>query len=105
MFASNFTVDDKYLTHVRGRDDLTSYGQSQTVKAGNMMTNYFCKTCGTLMYRVGTAFPGQSIMRIGTVDDFNLHTTKLKPRVEQFIEDRVGWLSGGKGIRQVEGMH
>lgn len=67
------------------------------------MTNYFCSTCGTLMYRVGEAFPGMSIMRIGTVDDFSLHETKLKPRVEQFTKDRVGWFTGVEGIRQVEG--
>lgn len=42
-------------------------------------------------------------MRIGTVDDFNLHETKLKPRVEQFTKDRVGWLGGAEGVKQVEG--
>ena len=72
-----------------------------------MMTNYFCGTCGTLMYRVGSAFPGQSILRIGTVDDFTLHETKLRPRVEQFIKDRVAWckgLDGVEGVERFEGM-
>lgn len=55
------------------------------------------------MYRVGEAFPGKSIMRIGTVDDFNLHETKLRPRVEQFTKDRVSWLRGAEGVKQVEG--
>jgi hypothetical protein len=67
------------------------------------MTNYFCSTCGTLMYRVGSAFPGQSILRIGTVDDFSLHETRLRPRVEQFTKDRVSWLHAVNGVRQVEG--
>lgn len=67
------------------------------------MTNYFCSTCGTLMYRVGAAFPGMSILRIGTVDDFNLHETKLKPRVEQFVKDRVGWMHDVEGVEKVEG--
>ena len=67
------------------------------------MTNYFCATCGTLMYRVGSAFPGMSILRIGTVDDFSLHETKLKPRVQQFCKDRVGWLGAVEGVKQVEG--
>lgn len=56
------------------------------------------------MYRVGEAFPGMSILRVGTVDDFNLHDTKLKPHVEQFIEGRVSWLHGVDGIPQVEGI-
>ncbi|KAB8339301.1 hypothetical protein FH972_022234 [Carpinus fangiana] len=104
MFASNFIIDDTYLTHVRGREKLSSYGQAKTIASGSLMTNYFCSTCGTLMYRVGAAFPGKSILRIGTVDDFNLHETKLKPRVEQFIEDRVSWLKGAEGVEQVQGM-
>lgn len=103
MFASNFIVADTHLTHVRGRANLTAYGQSRTIDTGNTMTNYFCSTCGTLMYRVGSGFPGQSILRIGTVDDFHLHETKLKPRVEQFVKDRVGWLTGAEGVEQVEG--
>jgi hypothetical protein len=103
MFASNFTVDDTYLKHLRGRDNLKFFGQSRTIGSGNLMTNYFCSTCGTLMYRVGSAFPGQSILRIGTVDDFNLHETKLRPRVEQFTKDRVSWLHAVEGVKQEDG--
>ncbi|KAF9628961.1 putative threonyl alanyl trna synthetase sad protein [Lasiodiplodia theobromae] len=45
MFASNFTIADTHLTHLRGRENLTSYSQSRTVASGNTMTNYFCSTC------------------------------------------------------------
>lgn len=69
------------------------------------MANYFCKTCGSLMYRVGSGFPGKSILRIGTVDDFNLMETVLRPRVEQFARDRVAWLPGAEGVMQVDGYH
>lgn len=103
MFASNFTVDDKYLKHLRGQENLSSWGQAKTVSSGNKMTNYFCSTCGTLMYRVSSGYPGMSILRIGTVDDFSLAENKLKPRTECFIERRVGWLSGVEGARHVEG--
>jgi hypothetical protein len=104
MFASNFTVLDSHLTHIRGRDNLSAFGQAKTIASGKLMTNYFCKTCGTLMYRVGEAFPGMSILRIGTVDDFNLQETKLRPQRELFVEDRVAWLSGADGATQMEGM-
>ncbi|KAJ7472209.1 Mss4-like protein [Mycena latifolia] len=77
MFASNFTVADTHLTHLRGRENLTAFSHS--------------------------GFPGMSILRIGTIDDFYLHETKLKPQVEQFIENRVGWLHGAEGVKQVEG--
>lgn len=55
------------------------------------------------MYRVSSGFPGKSIMRIGTVDDYQVQSTKLRPRVEQFCKDRVEWLGGGLGVEQVEG--
>lgn len=55
------------------------------------------------MYRVGEAFPGSSILRIGTVDDFQLHESKLKPRVEQYAKDRVGWLRDADGVKQIQG--
>ena len=103
MFASNFTVADTHLKHLRGRDSLKTFSQSRTIASGNTMTNYFCSTCGTLMYRVSSAFPGQSILRIGTVDDFHLHETKLRPKVEQFTKDLVGLLRGVEGVKQVEG--
>lgn len=105
MFASNFVIADSHLTHVRGRDNLRTYSQSHTILSGSTMTNYFCGTCGTLMYRVGAAFPGCSILRIGTVDDFNLHETRLRPRVEQFVKDRVGWFTGVEGAKKVEGSY
>ncbi|KAJ7178615.1 Mss4-like protein [Mycena crocata] len=104
MFASNFTIDDTYLKHLRGRDNLKMFGQAQTIGSHKTMTNYFCSTCGTLMYRVGQAFPGKSILRIGTVDDFNLHETKLRPRIEQFTKDRVSWLPRLEGVKQYEEM-
>ncbi|KAI1387254.1 Mss4-like protein [Hypoxylon trugodes] len=103
MFASNFIIDNEYLTHVRGQDNLKSWGQDVTPASGNKMTNYFCNTCGTLMYRVSSGAANQSYLRIGTVDDFNLHETKLRPRTEQFIEGRVNWFHGVDGARHVEG--
>ena len=103
MFASNFIVDDTYLKHLRGRDGLKSFSQSRTIASGNNMTNYFCSTCGTLMYRVSSGSPGKSILRIGTVDDFHLQETKLRPRVEQFTKSRVDWFGGVEGVKKVEG--
>ncbi|KAL2851896.1 Mss4-like protein [Aspergillus pseudoustus] len=103
MFASNFAIHDDYLIHERGRESLSTYSQSKTIATGNTMTNHFCSKCGSLMYRVGDGFPNMSILRIGTVDDFNLHESKLKPRIEQFVKDRVAWLNGAEGVEQVHG--
>ncbi|KAF0635440.1 hypothetical protein FPSE5266_08075 [Fusarium pseudograminearum] len=100
MFASNFVVEDSVLEHVRGKDLLKTYKQIETIGSGQAMTNYFCSNCGTLMYRVGDRFPGTSILRIGTVDDFSLHETKLKPVEEHFTKDRVSWFSGVTGVEK-----
>ncbi|OQE31043.1 hypothetical protein PENFLA_c002G09683 [Penicillium flavigenum] len=103
MFATNFIIADTYLKHIRGKETLTAFKQSKTIASGKAMTNCFCSTCGSLMYRISEAFPGHSILRTGTVDDFNLHETKLKPRTEMYTKDRVGWLCGASGVKQVEG--
>ncbi|KAF3008323.1 hypothetical protein E8E14_007528 [Neopestalotiopsis sp. 37M] len=102
MFASNLIIRDRGIKHVRGQDKLTEFGQNRTIATGNTMTNYFCSICGTLMYRISSASPDKKIMRLGTVDDFNLHETKLKPRIEQFCKDRVAWFGGGEGVKQYE---
>ncbi|KAH8807789.1 Mss4-like protein [Xylogone sp. PMI_703] len=102
MFASNFAVALTHIKHLRGQDNLKTYSQSTTIATGSTMTNYFCNTCGTLMYRISTGYPDRAFMRIGTVDDFQLHETKLKPQTERYIETRVGWLRPAEGVEQVE---
>jgi hypothetical protein len=59
------------------------------------------------MYRRGPGFPDQSILRIGTVDDFNIQETKLKPRTEWYTQDRMSWLPGLEvnGVKQEGAMH
>ncbi|KAB5533617.1 Mss4-like protein [Coniochaeta sp. 2T2.1] len=96
MFCANFIVTDKSLTHVRGEDKLTRYSQNKTIESGAYMKDSFCAVCGNLMYRRSSRFPGTSVLRVGTVDDFNLHATKLKPRFEAYTRDRVAWFDGVK---------
>lgn len=112
VHATNFTVYDMHLKHLRGRENLKTYSQSRTVFVktpgeDNTMTNYFCFTCGSLMYRVGAAFPGMSILRVGSVDDFSLHETRLRPTMEQFTKDRVAWKAPTEGTKQYieDGLH
>jgi len=100
MFASNFIVQAAETTHVRGQDKLTKFAQSETIESGNTMENHFCSVCGSLMYRISSAFPTLLITRIGTVDDFNLHETTLRPTVEVYTKDRVCWLNGAEGAEQ-----
>lgn len=103
MFASNFIITDKSLKHLRGEDKLKQYAQSATMATGNTMENYFCSNCGTLMYQISSGLPDKRILRVGPVDDFNLHETKLMPRLEKFDKDRVSCFTGGVGVKQEHG--
>ncbi|KAJ7274896.1 Mss4-like protein, partial [Mycena rebaudengoi] len=103
MFASNFTVANTHLRHLRGQDNLSNFSQSKTIASGSTMTSSFCATCGTLMYRASSGRPGRRFLRIGTVDDFHLHETRLRPKVEFFTECRVEWLKPVEGVQQMEG--
>ncbi|OQN98798.1 hypothetical protein B0A48_15144 [Cryoendolithus antarcticus] len=98
------TVETPHLRHVRGADNLSAYSTSKTINTGNTMTSHFCKTCGALIYRRSSGFPGLSFCRIGTVDDIDLHDEILKPMAEQFTVSRVKWLEPVEGVRQTEGM-
>ncbi|KAJ1024726.1 hypothetical protein NDA16_002766 [Ustilago loliicola] len=99
-FANNFTVAISHIEHVRGESTLKQYGQSTTIASGNSMTNSFCSNCGTLMYRVSSGTPHLAFMRVGTVDDFALHDTKLKPQIEIWTKDRLAWLDPIDGCKQ-----
>lgn len=93
MFASGFIVEDDSLKHERGRENLSVFTQSKTIESGKNMSNHFCKTCGTLMYRVSEIVPNRSLLRIGTVDDFTLMDTILKPQVEIYTKDKASWVT------------
>lgn len=104
MFTSGFIILDAHLTHIRGEENLKLFSQSQTIEQkGNVMTNFFCSTCGSLMYRRSAGVPGASILRIGTVDDFKLAENALRPSIEQYVKHRVDWLKDIENMAQFEG--
>ncbi|KAK3110793.1 hypothetical protein LTR53_014561, partial [Teratosphaeriaceae sp. CCFEE 6253] len=104
MFATNFVLKDADITWLSGADQLTRWGQSATIASGNTMTNSFCRTCGTILNRQSSGFPGLNFGRVGTVDDIKLHDELLKPRVEQFTKTRVAWLPAvPEGAKTAEG--
>jgi hypothetical protein len=102
--AVNFIVSDPHLKYLRGRDNITIFSTNKTTTQGNDMANYFCKTCGTLMNRVSSGFPGANFLRTGTVDDFTLQSTVLKPQHEIFTKSRLDWIKPIEGAKQHEAM-
>ncbi|KAI0469120.1 Mss4-like protein [Xylaria cf. heliscus] len=104
MFSCSILAKDEYVKHPRGEENLKTFSQSTTPLSKKKMTNRFCQTCGSLMYRISENMPGIKIVRLGNVDDINLVETKLRPRMEQFIKDRVSWFTGCEGARKVHEM-
>ena len=105
MFSSGFVVNNTYLKHLRGEDKLARFKRKDSIATGNYVENSFCSICGTLMYRRSSGFPGITVPRIGTIDDFSLQETKFKPRVETFKKDRCVWLSPAKVKEHVDGAY
>ena len=56
------------------------------------------------MDRTSSGFVGKNFLRIGTVDDFNLHETVLKPKTELFVPGRVSWLKGLDDVETCDAM-
>lgn len=55
------------------------------------------------MYRRSAGVSVASILRIGTVDDFKLAETALRPTIEQYVKHRVDWLQDMENMVQFEG--
>ncbi|KAL8711742.1 MAG: hypothetical protein Q9220_003913 [cf. Caloplaca sp. 1 TL-2023] len=103
MFATNFIIKNDTLKFTRGEDNISKFNMQKKIETGHNMENNFCKTCGSLMFRVSSGFPGKTIMRLGQVDDFALHEGKLKPTIEQYAKDRVAWVQPAVGVEQHAG--
>ncbi|RWA09251.1 hypothetical protein EKO27_g5864 [Xylaria grammica] len=91
MFASNIIVKDDYVQHLRGRENLKSFSQSTTIGSGKSMTNWFCQTCGTLMYRTSEKISGVKVLRLGTVDDFNLTEYSSENFILAVVSEPTKW--------------
>jgi hypothetical protein len=95
LIIQYFIQTDTTFKHTQGEDNLTKYERKSGIASGDQMDSYFCKICGSLMYRISSGFSGMRIMRLGSVDDFALLEGPLRPRLEQFGKDRVSWSHPG----------
>jgi hypothetical protein len=76
MFASNFIIKNRTLKFTRGEELITKFAKTEGIVNDHTMTSNFCSVCGSLMFRVSSGFPGNTILRIGQVDDLELHETR-----------------------------
>lgn len=66
------------------------------------MTSYFCADCGSTLFRTSEGIVGVVMVKTGCLDDVDLDD--MRPDVELFVRDKVGWLSPIIGAGQKEGM-
>ncbi|WWC66339.1 uncharacterized protein I206_100240 [Kwoniella pini CBS 10737] len=104
MYATNFIIETKDLKYNFGKEKIKIFKQSKTILEKNSMSNFFCSNCGTLLNRISSGTPNLNYIRVGSVDDLNLHDNLLKPQVEQFIDSKVKWLEPIEGVEQAHGM-
>ncbi|OTA85285.1 hypothetical protein M434DRAFT_36167 [Hypoxylon sp. CO27-5] len=72
---------------------------------GHKITNHFCATCGTAMYRSGGAKINHDIIdvRAGVLDDQNILDDP--PAIEVYVERRPPWVKKVEGAIQLNGKY
>ncbi|KAF2718215.1 hypothetical protein K431DRAFT_333011 [Polychaeton citri CBS 116435] len=72
---------------------------------GNSITNHFCGTCGTTLWRTGGAAVNTDNigLRAGVLDDQSLLDTP--PAIEVYVEKRPPWISKIESAVQLDGKY
>jgi hypothetical protein len=64
------------------------------------MTSHFCDTCGSLIYRTSTGYPGKFALKVGNIDDDGKANYEYVPDVEIFTRTRAPWIPAVEGAKQ-----
>jgi hypothetical protein len=51
----------------------------------------------TVRFQVSSGWPGWPIMRIGQVDNLDVQSKQLRPKVEQYVRSRADWVGDLEG--------
>ncbi|TGJ81094.1 hypothetical protein E0Z10_g7652 [Xylaria hypoxylon] len=94
-------VSSTSVNILQGHEHLTTLVKPDNAASGGAVINTRCDSCGTLMHRVSSGFPGITVVRTGTVEDAGLFETKLRPRTEMFTKYRPSWLQACEGATQL----
>ncbi|KAL8947924.1 MAG: hypothetical protein Q9222_005838 [Ikaeria aurantiellina] len=93
VFATNFIIKNDTLKFTRGEDNITKFNMgAPKIETGHNMENNFCRTCGSLMFRVSSGFLGKTIMRYVVVIAV-LHISEGPPSVERRFSTQDAALS------------
>ncbi len=62
-------------------------GYARAANSGNMVTRYFCPTCGAAIYSINSAMPGMTFLRASSLDDLEV----FKPEMHVFAAKAASW--------------
>lgn len=106
-YTTNVIVPPESFSCTQGQENLSSY--TALHETGIHITFYFCKTCGTKIYKKSDDsedFKGVYIVQAGTLDkgdaEGELGINEVGPRAELWVKNRVGWLNNLEGVRQAQ---
>lgn len=63
------------------------------------MSNHSCGTCGSLLYRTSSGYPGKLAVKVGGIDDEDV-VMEYVPDVEIFTRSRASWVGKVEGAVQ-----
>jgi hypothetical protein len=63
------------------------------------MSNHSCSTCGSLLYRTSSGYPGKLAVKIGNIDEEDA-VLNYVPDVEIFTRTRPAWVKPVEGAVQ-----
>lgn len=62
-------------------------GYARAANSGNMVTRYFCPTCGAAIHSTNSAMPGMTFLRASSLDDLEV----FKPEMHVFAAKAASW--------------
>jgi hypothetical protein len=93
-FALNMLVPEDTIKTITG--ELKTF--SKLANSGNTITNHACATCGSLLYRKSSGYPGVVMIKAGCADGDE--AKEFFPTVELFTRSRLPWVAAIEGAKQ-----
>jgi hypothetical protein len=65
--------------------EVTAYARS--ADSGNVITRFFCPTCGAPVYSLNSGMPGMAFIRASSLDDLEV----FKPQMHVYVARAASW--------------
>ncbi len=69
-------------------------GYARPADSGNVVTRYFCPTCGAALFSKNAAMPGMIFLRASSLDDLEV----FKPQMHVYASRAASWDRGQEGL-------